>query len=140
MHCQHKEKSQTLKQKQKAAEMKSKQSKKPCTGSEYKAEESRMPINPQINCDSANKKADICKCKAIQPSNNSVSHPAILQVSYTHNHPLESAHVLAFRPIAKKTSLRCSGKATLQPLIFTGMKQSCTWMEGEDQISLRASS
>lgn len=79
MHCQHKEKSLTPKQKQKAAEMKSKQSKKHATGSEYKAEENRMPINPQINCDSANKKADICKCKAIssKPSNNSASiiHP-----------------------------------------------------------------
>jgi len=32
-----------------------------------------------------------------------VSHPTILQISFTHNHPLESAHALAFRPIAPET-------------------------------------
>ncbi len=32
-----------------------------------------------------------------------VSHPAIFQVSYNHNHPIESAHSLSFRPIYQET-------------------------------------
>ncbi len=32
-----------------------------------------------------------------------VSHPAIFQVSYNHNHPIESAHSLSFRPIHQET-------------------------------------
>ncbi len=32
-----------------------------------------------------------------------MSHPAIFQVSYNHNHPIESAHSLSFRPIHQET-------------------------------------
>ena len=32
-----------------------------------------------------------------------VSHPSILQITFTHNHPIESAHSLSFRPIDLET-------------------------------------
>ena len=36
-------------------------------------------------------------------ANRSVTHPTVLAISFMHNHPVESAHVLSFRPIAKET-------------------------------------
>ncbi len=32
-----------------------------------------------------------------------ITHPTVLQITYNHNHPVESAHALAFRPIAQET-------------------------------------
>ena len=32
-----------------------------------------------------------------------ITHPTVLRISFIHNHPLESAHVLSFRPISLET-------------------------------------
>ncbi len=55
----------------------------------------------------------IIKFKVTVPTNNDqrasvnfpylVSHPAIFQVSYNHNNPIESAHSLSFPPIHQET-------------------------------------
>ena len=97
MHCQHKEKSLTLKQKQKAAEMKSKQSKKPLVQN-IRRKKTGCPSTLKLTVTVPTRKQTYASARPYL-----VTHLTILQVSFTHNHPLESAHVLAFRPIAPET-------------------------------------
>ena len=41
------------------------------------------------------------KAKAMTPLNTlKISHPTIIKISFNHNHPIDSAHALSFRPVA----------------------------------------
>ena len=133
MHCQHKEKSLTLKQKQKAAEMKSKQSKKPLVQN-IRRKKTGRPSTLKLTVTVPTRKLTYASARPYL-----VTHPTILQVSFTHNHPLESAHVLAFRPIAPET------KEKMFDLFRKGHTAASAfhWNEtklyldgGEDQVSL----
>ena len=64
--------------------MKSKQNKKPLV---QNIKKTGCPLTFK-----STETVDICKCNAIYL----VSHSIIPQVSFTHNHPLESAHVASY--------------------------------------------
>ena len=65
-----------------------------------------------------------------------VSHPTILQVSFTHNHPLESAHVQGFRPIAPETKEELFRKGQTAASAFHWSETKLYRDGGEDQVSL----
>lgn len=133
MHCQHKEKSLTLKQKQKAAEMKSKQSKKPLVHN-IRRKKTGCPSTLKLTVTVPTKKQTYASARPYL-----VSHPTILQVSFTHNHPLESAHVLAFRPIASETKesfFELFRKGHTAASAFHRNETKLYLDGGEDQISL----
>ena len=75
---------------------------------------------------SANKKPDICKCKAIssKPSNNSNS------ASIIHSQPPSWVRpCTSFSTYCIRNQRKLVWVVQERPLLFTGMKQSCTWME-----------
>jgi len=98
MHCQHKKKPLTQQQREQAATLKVLDSGK---GLKHEVRKKKT------DCPS------IIKFKVTVPTKKDqrasvnfpylVSHPAIFQVSYNHNHPIESAHSLSFRPIHQET-------------------------------------
>ncbi len=98
MHCQHKKKPLTQQQREQAATLKVLDS-----GQGLKHEVRKK----KTDCPS------IIKFKVTVPTKKDqhasvnfpylVSHPAIFQVSYNHNHPIESAHSLSFHPIHQET-------------------------------------
>ena len=60
-----------------------------------------------------------------------VSHPSILQITFTHNHPIESAHCLSFRPIdleTKESFFKLFRMAIVLHQHIIGMKQNSSWM------------
>lgn len=68
-----------------------------------------------------------------------LTHPTVVQITFNHNHPIDSAHVLSFRPIAPET------KEIFSELFRKGHTASSAyhWHEtklyldgGEDQILL----
>ena len=133
MHCQHKEKSLTLKQKQKAAGMKSNQSKKPLVQN-IRRKKTGCPSTLQLTVTVPTKKQTYASAKPYL-----VSHPTILQISFTHNHPLESAHALAFRPIAPETKeefFEMFRKGHTAASAFHWNETKLYLDGGEDQVSL----
>ena len=135
MHCQHQKKQMTPKQQHKATLAHAK------------------PIRKTFLHDTRNKK---CNCPSIlkliitvppkhsNPKRKLIepflcTHPTILKISFNHNHPIESAHTLSFRPVSNETKQK----------IFEYFQKGHTassayhWHEtklfldsGEDQLSL----
>ena len=92
MHCQHQKKALTPKQEQKPKKL-----------------QKRHPFletvrNKKTGCPSVlmlTVKIPSDKAKAMTPLNAlKISHPTIIKISFNHNHPIDSAHALSFRPVA----------------------------------------
>lgn len=67
------------------------------------------------------------------------SHPAILEVTYNHNHPIESAHALSFRPInpeVKETFFKLFRKGHSAASAFHWHETKLFLDGGEDQLLL----
>ena len=58
-----------------------------------------------------------------------LTHPSILSITFTHNHPRQSAHALSFMPISvtiKQIIFEYFSKGhTVHYRLITGMRQSC---------------
>ncbi len=98
MHCQHQLKPLTARQKQKAALARSKNSRKALLHNVRK-KKTGCPSNLKLTVLIPGKKNQLAAAK----TPHLITHPTVLQITYNHNHPVESAHALAFRPIAQET-------------------------------------
>ncbi len=65
-----------------------------------------------------------------------MTHPTVVQIIFNHNHPIDSAHVLSFRPIAPETNMSFFAKGTQLLLLIIGTKLNFYLDGGEDQILL----
>ena len=63
-----------------------------------------------------------------------LSHRAVLQLNFTHNHPLNAAHTLSFRPISETT------KQQIFDLFDKGHSSSSAWHTHEQMLILNAES
>ena len=55
-----------------------------------------------------------------------VSHPAVFQIQFNHNHPIQSAHTLSFRPISperKEAFFKLFRKGHSASQLITGTRQ-----------------
>ena len=95
MHCQHKQKILTTRQKGLKAVIKNKPS--PLMG-ELRNKKTNCPSTLTLKLEEPTRKELYSDKKDIL-----TSHKAKLQLKFNHNHPINSAHVLSFRPVNEKT-------------------------------------
>ena len=133
MHCQHKRKILSVKQQQISAEAKSKNSRKILIhDNRQKKTECPSKMTLTVNI--------LTKMDKMRSKNKPflLTHPTVVQITFNHNHPIDSAHVLSFRPVAPET------KEIFYELFRKGhTASSFHWHEtklyldgGEDQILL----
>ncbi len=95
MHCQHRKKELTARQKEQAAKARAKNGRK-ILMHDVRQKKTGCPSTLKLTVTVPTKK-DQRKFSHI------VSHPTVLKIVFNHNHPIESAHSLSFRPIADIT-------------------------------------
>lgn len=98
MHCQHKRKRLTSLQLQKKASTRAKNARKVLMH-DVRHKKTECPSTLKLSVLIPSKKDKFASSHLPYL----VSHPCILQVIYNHNHPIESAHALSFRPINPET-------------------------------------
>ena len=95
MHCQHYKKKLSTKQKQQSSLARCKNVRKALM---------HQVRNKKVGCSSTLKLTVNIPTKRDKLSHHRspflITHPTFFSISFTHNHPLESAHVLSFRPIS----------------------------------------
>ena len=134
MHCQDQLKVPTTIQKQNTTETKPTSAKKPLVR-KVRQKKTGCPSTLKLTVTLPSEKSNIAAAK--KPYH--VTHPTILHVSFNHNHPLHSSHVLAFRPIATETKQKLfdlfwKGHATASAHHWHETK---LYLDGEeDQISV----
>ncbi len=95
MHCQHRKKEFTVRQKEQAAKARAKNSRKIVMHDVWQK---------NTGCSSTLKlTVTVQTKKEQQKSSHIVSHPTVLMIVFNHNHPIESVHSLSFRPNADIT-------------------------------------
>ena len=99
MHCQHRKKPLTVKQQHKATLAHAKPTRTSFVHDTRKK---------KVDCPSSLKLTVTVPPKHSYPKNKSLepflcTHPTILKISFNHNHPIQSAHALSFRPISNET-------------------------------------
>lgn len=124
MHCQHKRKKLTPKQQQKAAEAKSKNARKILTH-DNREKKTDCPSRMTVTVLNPLKKDHFVS----GAKSYLVTHPTVIEITFNHNHPIDSAHVLSFRPIAPKYSMSCFERDIQLLLLTTGTKLSSILME-----------
>ena len=100
MHCQHKQKILTTRQKGLKAVIKNKPN--PLMG-ELRNKKTNCPSTLILKLEEPTRKELYSDKKDIL-----TSHKAKLQLKFNHNHPINSAHVLSFRPINEKNKRKIS--------------------------------
>ena len=98
MHCQHQRKALSSMQQQKALGAKSKNPKKVLTH-DIRMKKTDCPSRLTITVLVPTKKDQ----RASEKKPYLVTHPTVLRVIFNHNHPIDSAHALSFRPISLET-------------------------------------
>ena len=98
MHCQHQRKKPTPKQLQKSAAAKSRNSRKVLTH-DTRAKKTECPSKLSLTVLIPTKRDQV----AAERKRYLVTHPTVFRVTFNHNHPVDSAHVLSFRPISLET-------------------------------------
>lgn len=118
LHCQHYKKKLTDKQVAKRGKPKSK-----TFVSELRNKKTQCPSKMYITVQIPPK----TQAKGGPAARSILAHEGFVYLTFNHNHPLESAHVLSFRPVSAATKekiFHCSQWVTLQPLPATSMKHS----------------
>ena len=98
MHCQHQQKKPTSKQKQVGALARCKNARKSLVH-DVRTKKTGCPSKLTLTVKVPTK----CDKRAAKRLPFLITHPTVLRISFIHNHPLESAHVLSFRPISLET-------------------------------------
>lgn len=98
MHCQHKKKMLSMKQQQKSAEAKSKDSRKILTH-DNRQKKTKCPSKMTVTVNNPTKVDQMRSWN----KHFLLTHPTVVKIIYNHNHPIDSAHVLSFHPIAPET-------------------------------------
>ncbi len=134
MHCQHKKKPLTPYQKQQKAKARVKNPRKVLVH-DLRQKKTECPSVLKLTVSIPTKKYQLASLDYPYL----VSHPAILDATFNHNHPIQSAHALSFRPIDSQT------KESFFALFRKGHSASSAyhWYEtklfldgGEDQLLL----
>ena len=95
MHCQHQQK--TLSKRQKGLKAACKRKPNPLMH-QLRDKKTKCSSKFTLKIVEPTKKEQYCKQNHIF-----LSHKTLVQLAFTHNHPIESAHVLSFRPISSET-------------------------------------
>ena len=98
MHCQHFRKPLTTIQLQRAAVAKAKKGKKPAC-IQVREKKTKCPSHLTIALQVPTKKQKL----SAEKHPYLLSHRAVLNINFIHNHPIHAAHTLSFRPLSENT-------------------------------------
>ena len=98
MHCQHFRKPLTTIQLQRAAVAKAKKGKKPAC-IQVREKKTKCPSHLTISLQVPTKKQKL----SAEKHPYLLSHRAVLNINFIHNHPIHAAHTLSFRPLSENT-------------------------------------